>query len=645
MELELGTVSSNAKIKQIEYSRAISGITQGGGMDLSKPTQTKCPFCAEMVLVTNFRCPFCDSPLQISQTGATQDSGERQGRRRKMQALFGISAAALVCYGAWYLINTKQTNASRSTHSIGQPPAVPSQTKEQPLPSGWQFYLSNTGGYELVNKNLPYNNDPNVAHMGCQGVAAKNTNPPSVESISWFDTVSWKYLGSLCHPVEPSEVPYVWRMALESAMKRHISANQSIKTRMLATASTLSSKQGNQKPPACKKSESNERPSTIATKPIAPSVKANAVEPAIVHPTLVTPAIGEATKPTTSREEAANQAIISSTRKAETPAKLAKPSKTTTTIPLTQTVPGIAIKRVAPKPNDSTARRDIRSIKVAMIEPVIRVKPVRANQKLPSEKLRDPARGLDFSLTRMGLKKQQQKKNKNSEQKTGQNGSSRARVEVKSIKNTKQNLKRELEHPTSKRSNLNQQQKEGEQTTKEVHKEEPQLSDEMTVPPVTERREVIAPPQPAHPDTKAADLPQKAEPSPQKASSPKEEMYWDNVPDFRPLAYKQDVIRKILVASYKRPANLSYGGSTTVTLRFTIEKDGHPENIQIIEIVGGDETSAALAHGIIEAAGPFRPLISNAIESVEVRIKFTKRLKDQNLRAHDLEISALGNRI
>ena len=77
---------------------------------------------------------------------------------------------------------------------------------------------------------------------------------------------------------------------------------------------------------------------------------------------------------------------------------------------------------------------------------------------------------------------------------------------------------------------------------------------------------------------------------------------WPNVQDFQPVSYKQDVVRRLSKIAAERRLSKQQHTKTDVVIHFTIERDGQPNNIQLLTPIQDEETMKdCIAY--IEAAG------------------------------------------
>jgi len=114
---------------------------------------------------------------------------------------------------------------------------------------------------------------------------------------------------------------------------------------------------------------------------------------------------------------------------------------------------------------------------------------------------------------------------------------------------------------------------------------------------------------------------------------------WPNVQNFQPGSYKMDIERRLISTSADRKLSEF---RMDVRIRFTIEKDGHPSNIELLTPIEDEETRK-LCLRYIEAAGPFRPLISRDLTNLAVDAQLSQP-DNARVQISSLQIAALGNR-
>ncbi|CAN5950761.1 unnamed protein product [Sphagnum jensenii] len=98
------------------------------------------------------------------------------------------------------------------------------------------------------------------------------------------------------------------------------------------------------------------------------------------------------------------------------------------------------------------------------------------------------------------------------------------------------------------------------------------------------------------------------------------EVVWEDVREFYPKAYKNDIeqrLQRIALQTMQGRAPIDF---TKADVHFTIEKDGRPTQIKITNVDGGIRGQRECAQ-FIEVAGPFRPLISQDLNSVQIDAK------------------------
>lgn len=117
---------------------------------------------------------------------------------------------------------------------------------------------------------------------------------------------------------------------------------------------------------------------------------------------------------------------------------------------------------------------------------------------------------------------------------------------------------------------------------------------------------------------------------------------WPNVRDFRPTQYKGDVERRLNNERLNRRLS-ELGITTSVKIQFTIEKDGRPTNIQLLTPIDDAKTRKRCAE-FIEAAGPFRPLLSDDLKTLTIEAALSQPA-DANLQLTSVQIEALGNKL
>lgn len=117
---------------------------------------------------------------------------------------------------------------------------------------------------------------------------------------------------------------------------------------------------------------------------------------------------------------------------------------------------------------------------------------------------------------------------------------------------------------------------------------------------------------------------------------------WPNVANFSPSAYKQDVEKRLSKASSDRVIFSDEDGPVQ-KCHFVIEKDGRPTNILLSSAVQ-DEASKKRFVRFIEAAGPFRPLVSSDLENIQVAAQITQA-QGQRPNITLLQIEARGNKL
>jgi hypothetical protein len=118
--------------------------------------------------------------------------------------------------------------------------------------------------------------------------------------------------------------------------------------------------------------------------------------------------------------------------------------------------------------------------------------------------------------------------------------------------------------------------------------------------------------------------------------------YWPNVRDFRPAIYKGDVERRLYrISGNRRLAESGMGAE--VQIHFTIAKDGQPTNILLVTPIEDEETKKRCVR-YIQAAGPFRPLLSNDLDGINVDAEFVQPA-DAQVHIGSLQIAAMGNKL
>lgn len=119
------------------------------------------------------------------------------------------------------------------------------------------------------------------------------------------------------------------------------------------------------------------------------------------------------------------------------------------------------------------------------------------------------------------------------------------------------------------------------------------------------------------------------------------DVVWPNVQDFQPSRYRRDVLRRLYRIALSRSISES-SICDAVSLRFIIEKDGRPTNIEIVTPVPDEEIRKRCVM-YIEAAGPFRPLLPDDLPQLSVDTQLAA--SGNQVRIENLQIGALGNKL
>lgn len=131
---------------------------------------------------------------------------------------------------------------------------------------------------------------------------------------------------------------------------------------------------------------------------------------------------------------------------------------------------------------------------------------------------------------------------------------------------------------------------------------------------------------------------------PIQATAPAEQqesldLRWPNVKEFRPARCRQDILRRLYRSARARQI-VEAGGYEQISIRFTIERDGHPTNIEVIT-PSQDEDVRKNCIAYIEAAGPFVPLLPDNLSQLSVCTELTA--SGSQVQIENLQIGALGN--
>jgi len=95
------------------------------------------------------------------------------------------------------------------------------------------------------------------------------------------------------------------------------------------------------------------------------------------------------------------------------------------------------------------------------------------------------------------------------------------------------------------------------------------------------------------------------------------ETTWNDVRDFFPVEYKNDLQRRFDQQTTRSQTNNSIG-FTRAKVRFTIDKEGNPLQISVLSIDNDDPAALNECARFIEASGPFRPLLSRDLNKLIV---------------------------
>ncbi|MBI2809991.1 MAG: hypothetical protein HYX67_04080 [Candidatus Melainabacteria bacterium] len=128
-----------------------------------------------------------------------------------------------------------------------------------------------------------------------------------------------------------------------------------------------------------------------------------------------------------------------------------------------------------------------------------------------------------------------------------------------------------------------------------------------------------------------------------EASSGSADPNWTNIDDFHPKQYKTDVTRRLMHMSRRHLAGPG-SADLKVSIRFTIQADGRPTNIQIIRTSDDTEECAKRCINFILAAGPFRPLGSQKLAHLDVDAELVDERDVNTTQISALQIAALGNK-
>lgn len=88
---------------------------------------------------------------------------------------------------------------------------------------------------------------------------------------------------------------------------------------------------------------------------------------------------------------------------------------------------------------------------------------------------------------------------------------------------------------------------------------------------------------------------------------------WPGIPDFYPVPFKQDVQKRL---SMSTPYTSGFSH-----LRFSIDKQGIPRNIQLLAPKVTDSNLQNKYFDVIRRAGPFRPIISSQLEQINIDVE------------------------
>ncbi|MBX9938805.1 MAG: hypothetical protein K2Y32_06100 [Candidatus Obscuribacterales bacterium] len=118
-------------------------------------------------------------------------------------------------------------------------------------------------------------------------------------------------------------------------------------------------------------------------------------------------------------------------------------------------------------------------------------------------------------------------------------------------------------------------------------------------------------------------------------------LMWSNLPDFYPVSYSSDVVRRLSLCSARfrlcKPPEW-----VKVSVRFEILKEGTPSNFCFQQGIEPDLEKRCIL--FIKSAGPFRPLLSNRLDKVLIELEIEQPASEP-LKIVDIHIEALGNRL
>jgi hypothetical protein len=114
---------------------------------------------------------------------------------------------------------------------------------------------------------------------------------------------------------------------------------------------------------------------------------------------------------------------------------------------------------------------------------------------------------------------------------------------------------------------------------------------------------------------------------------------WENVSGFRPIAYRNDVLRRLYEQRLARRL-VEPGTTSKVQISFEILKDGTPSAISIQPPQDAETEKRCAAY--VMAAGPFRPLIAPELQTVHINAE-VEQAANAPLQITRLKIEALGN--
>lgn len=116
---------------------------------------------------------------------------------------------------------------------------------------------------------------------------------------------------------------------------------------------------------------------------------------------------------------------------------------------------------------------------------------------------------------------------------------------------------------------------------------------------------------------------------------------WPNISGFRPIAYRNDVLRRLYEQRLARRL-VEAGTTAKVQISFEILKDGTPTAVSIKPSQDAETIKRCTVY--VMAAGPFRPLMSSELQTVHINAE-VEQPANAPLQISRLQIEALGNQL